>query len=587
MKKTKDSKLVKDLCDGLSIRDIVEARTGMSADELLNDNKVYKINNLDEAVDLFTDYAKRKAHIHLHGDYDGDGAGCGFIIGTLCKAIKADYDVYLPDRESDGYGMKPSHVEQHLHPGDLLILADNGIACHEAIEKAKEMGCGVIVLDHHLGVIGSDGEIDIPKADVVVDPHVTGGDFDDYCGAGLCYKFAENFFERKCTAIRDRWEPILKKMNVMAAISTITDSVSLTGENRRIVRNGFDCYEKGYLTTGLKAVSKELWMPKARHLVADDIGFTLGPAINAMGRLIPHGAQYLLDTITYDGEEVPQLAVRAKKIANVNKDRQELSNKYKEADFKEIEEKGLDKNGVIVLFREGTVAGLDGIRCGKITEEYGCLSFCFSRDLQPDILKGSGRSVDGIDMKSLLDKLDSLLLTYGGHEAACGLKLREDVLETFNREANRLISKDDIHIDNNVHYDKEVEWEDVPELIQEYNKYGPYGNGNEPLKFYVKNIPIQPGYVPKPVDGVEQDPTFYMGSKKDTFCAMTPDGTKILGFHIAQEFRDEGEPKSISAVVTIGEDEKRGCIIPQMRIEQFTMDIERRIEEPALDVKQI
>lgn len=583
MKKTKDSKLVKDIAD-MSVLDIVMARTGMSKEELFNDTKKYHINNLNEAVDLFTDYAKRKAHIYIHTDYDVDGIGCATILHSLCKAIKADHEVRLPDREKDGYGLKPFHVEQKLNPGDLLIVADNGIACHEAISLAKEKGCGVIVLDHHEGFVGDNGKILLPDADVVVDPHVTGGDFKDYCGAGLCYKFAENFFERKCTAIKDRWQPILNKMNVFAMMSTIADSVSLTGENRRIVRDGFRLYGEGSLTTGLRVLANKLWMPKVRQLTADDIAFTMAPALNAPGRLMVNGAQYVYELLSWDGEEIPQLLARANKVNEKNEERKKLTKEYQAKDYALINSSGMQNDAVIAIFREDTVCGLDGIRAGRIADEYGAVTFVMSRsEDNADVLKGSGRSAGGVDIKSLVDQLRAYLITAGGHKEACGLSMKDTSLDVFRSEANKLISKDDIHVDHNVHYDKEIDWKDVPKYVKELNEIGPFGEGNETLRFYVKNIPITPGYVPKPIDGVDQPATFYMGKERDSFCGNAPDGSKIVGFGVAKEFTDAGEPATISAVVTLGEDEKRGCVFPQIKIETFTMDLERQIDARTMD----
>lgn len=584
MKKTPDTSLVCDIVD-MSIGELVQARTGMDETLLMHDDRIYNIPYLEDAVNLFTDCAKQKCHMHIHTDYDGDGWGCAFILHALCKSIGVNHEVYLPDRETDGYGIKPFHVEKYLHPGDLLILADNGITAHDAIDKAKSMGCKVIVLDHHEGFIGPKGDVLLPNADVVVDPHVTGGDFKDYCGAGLCFRFAKMFYENRCAGIRDKWEPILDKMNVAAAISTMTDCVNLTDENRRIVKDGFDKYSNGCLTTGLKALTEALWLPKTRQLTGDDISFTLGPAINACGRLLPFGAKYVYELSILDGPDGSPVQASAKtmakKVVEVNKDRKALTKKYSLQDFENIDANELDKNGVVTVFREGTASGLDGIRAGNIAEEYGSVAFVFSRDdRNPGTLKGSGRTAGDIDVKHLLDQTSHLLLQYGGHKEACGLSLKEELLGTFTTEANRFVHKEDISVDRDLHYDIEAKWEDVPDLIDELNAYGPFGTGNPAPKFYIKDIPVGKGYVPKSKNpgGKDDPPTYYMGADKDSFCGVTPYGMKVVGFNgLADEFRSEGEPGKVSVICTLSQDEKRGIVSSQINIEAFTMDVERNM----------
>lgn len=601
MKKDSSSILIKnsDVIEGddvmRSVLETIKNKSGLTEEELLSDDtKEYHINNMSEAVDFFAQSLKTDAHgrrpfVKIYGDYDGDGIGSGFILHFLCKSIAVNHEVYLPDRETDGYGIKPPYVDNNIHPGDILILADNGIAAHEAVAKALEKGCKVIILDHHEGFIGEDGNIELPggttaqnglgqdKNIVVVDPHITGGDFDDYCGAGLCYKFAEDFFKRRVgDQYRNMWEPILKRMNGMASISTIADSVSLVGENRRIVRDGFRLLREGYMTYGLKAVFNAMWMPKVRQITTDDIGFTLAPAINAPGRLEPHGAQFVYETLIMEEDKMAEADGRAKRMGEINLARKDLTKKYQEEDTQDIINSGWEDMGVISVFREGTVGGLDGIRAGRNAENFGAVSFAFSRDdANPGMIKGSGRTAGTIDIKHLLDQLQNLIYQYGGHPAACGLTIREDDLNAFRTESNRLVSKADIDIDKNVHYDLEIKGSDVPMVIDFLLRAEPFGEGVPQLRFYVKDLEVGPGYVPRGSDTA----TYYMGKDQDSFSAVTPDGIKVVGFSgIGTEFRQEGEPQKISAVVSLCQDEKRGLVMPQIRIESFTMDLERNME---------
>lgn len=564
-----------------SVAEIVAERTGMPIEYLLDDPTEYHINNLDEAVDLFVRHAKDGSHILVYGDYDGDGIGSCVILDKLCRIARADYEVRLPDRESDGYGIQEKHVDG-LKKGDLLICVDNGIAAFDAIKKAKELGCDVLVLDHHEGII-KDGTMILPEADVIVDPHITGGTFDDYCGAGLSFKFAEKFFETRVSAPREKWEPILKTMNVFAAISTITDSVKLTWENRKIVRNGFKYYKEGYVTTGLKTLCDKLWMPKVRNLSGDDIGFTLGPAWNAAGRLLENGADLVFKAMSYDGPVSESLLQVCDKLKKTNDDRRDISNADEISDNVYIKETGQENDGFIVVYEPGKLPGIAGIRAGRITEKYKVPSMVFT-DSDVVLLKGSGRSVLNVNLMDILTSASVYLEGYGGHPEACGASIKRLNLKGFTKAVKECISKSDIPIDNNIKFDVELLNDmDIAKYTNDTIKYGPYGVGNEPLRFLIRNVQLLPS-----AKG------YFIGQNMDTLSGCTAGGIKIMGFRkpgksYTEEFKSKyPEPllttdsNMIDAVVTLGEDEYKGTIGIKLTISDFTFGMTPELEHETI-----
>ena len=176
---------------GNNIEDIVTKNTGMTKEQLLKDTHKYEYNFLDDAVDKFMAHLKRGSKIGVFADYDTDGVTSATQLEVLCRSIGVqNFNVYVPRRFSDGYGIKERHVELFDDCG-LLITVDNGIAAKEVIDKANDIGLETIVLDHHQPRI-ENGEKIIPNT-LVIDPHITGGDFEDLCGAGIVFRFSKEF----------------------------------------------------------------------------------------------------------------------------------------------------------------------------------------------------------------------------------------------------------------------------------------------------------------------------------------------------------------------------------------------------------
>ena len=220
-----------------SVMELVSSRLGITPQMLESEvsgkgKNILNIAGLDQAVDLF--WAMIDHPIYIYCDYDCDGITSGSIISIGCNSIGIKPRIIIPRRFSDGYGIKPSNVED-MDPNGLLITVDNGIAANEAIDLAKEKGMKVIILDHHEARI-LNGEKFLPNADVVIDPHVTDAEFDDYCGAGLAYRFMREVFAKKKRP--DDINGVMSAMIALAAIGTVGDSVGLKSENRFLVRKG-------------------------------------------------------------------------------------------------------------------------------------------------------------------------------------------------------------------------------------------------------------------------------------------------------------------------------------------------------------
>ena len=309
-----------------NIADIVKERTGMSEMDLLADVHAYHINNMQEAMAMFTNAVIKREMMIFHTDYDGDGINCANIARNLADVLGVTdvVKVVVPRRFSDGYGVQVRHVEAYAKWGcKLLILADNGIAAIEPVKRAKELGMKVIILDHHEKFVNDQKEVVLPDADVLCDPHVTGADFVDYCGAGLMYVFA-NSIVSTCPWLSDKdKEKFHAVTSVYAAIGTIADVVSLTGENRRIVQSGISNALAGKASTGMMELLKDANM--LDRITAPQMAFFLCPMFNAYGRLDDSGSAAVSDATSYMGVHDETIENDCQIIKDKNEERKKLA----------------------------------------------------------------------------------------------------------------------------------------------------------------------------------------------------------------------------------------------------------------------
>ncbi len=442
----------------------------------------YRIDNLKEAVDLALSFKNRP--VRIIGDYDGDGVTSTSILYLALKRAGFSAVSYrIPKRFSEGFGINNTIIDE-INDG-LIITCDNGIAQIEAINKAKKKGLTVIIIDHHMPVV-EDGVTVLPDADIIIDPNAIEGsaDFNGYCGAGLCYKFA-------CELLN--FDPYCNRLLNFAAIGTITDVMDLHEENYVFVRNGLKTLVNSRLcTTGLYALLSAFDVNKV--ISAKNIGFKIGPAINAASRMFDNGAMSVVKLLTYNGPYENAVSM-AEKLAEINKERKDLTKEYTKKAFDIIDDEILFCDNPIIMYIPNVKEGLIGILAGKICEKYSVPAFVFTDSEDPEIIKGSGRSCGNYNMKLKLDEVCDLLYKYGGHEGAAGVSLLKENLPAFR---TRMIeSAADFVNDENaddVYYDFIIEAKDVPAVVNDLERFAPYGQGNPEPMFLVNNFSVLPKY---------------------------------------------------------------------------------------------
>lgn len=515
--------------EGKNIREVIErniAENGYTKEMFFNEELFPYIKNINEAAEYILQWLKNypEKNITIIGDYDSDGINATAIMFWLFAKLGREVKLRIPKRFSEGYGLKESIIDE-IDNG-LVITVDNGIAAISAIKKAKEKGLDVVVIDHHLPV-SVDGEIVLPDADIIVDPAAEDeSKFHNYCGGALAWRLAHAMFP----------ELKLNELKVLAAIATVTDVMPLYGANRQLVKEGIALINQNKVVPGLSALlnafCKNGKLTKDNdiyHLSEESFGFLIGPAFNASGRLFDKGASQVVKLLTSKYDD-PRLEWRANKIFANNEERKEVSKN----DLERVLNSNYFDNEPLVVFDEAIGEGIIGIIAGQLCERYNCPAIVFTKTEDDTIIKGSGRSIKEIHLKNTLDKIQELIVGYGGHAGAAGLSIKKDNLEAFKKafiEACGPIPEKS----NDIYYDLELSQSDLcrlDEICEELNKYAPYGEGNPKpvfrLKYYARSEYTTMG-----------DGSHFM---------IKDDIITLVGFGLTEKYRELGCPKSLDMV---------------------------------------
>lgn len=543
-----------------TVKELVQANTGMSANDLAYDARSYYYPGIKEAAELFMDHIKHGSKILVWCDYDTDGVDCKFIMSyTLARPMKIrNIEILCPGRYSDGYGIKPSIVEQFAGT-DLLVLCDNGIAAIEAVDLAREMGMDVIILDHHDPRV-IEGQVVMPNANVIVDPHLTGGyimdgagnqigEFRDLCGAGITWYFTHEV-RSMCDWMSDKQKWYLDQIAYIGAtFGTVGDVVDLKDDNRRIVKQGLTNLNKGMGTSGIRQLMYKLYLNNVSSM---DIGFLISPIINASGRLEDTGANRiaaLLCTDANDEGAKKALYAEVDRAIDVNKKRKAMTKESVERVVENYEANG-GNDPFIVCYDEYTVSGIVGLVASELVNRYHRPALVFAPSGKDDgVIKGSGRSVEGVGIKGLLDQVQQYLTTYGGHPMACGASLLIDNLDAFGDAVNAITPV--LDTSDAIMYDLECTYTEAATKLAEQEQFEPYGAGNP-----------QPVYR---INGVELCEPGYMGGDSQHVKFQTKDAD-ILWFDGRKAYEDLGSPKMVDMLVTMSYHEFKDQVTVQMQV---------------------
>ena len=404
------------------------------------------LTRADEAAILLADAIEAEARILIVADYDCDGATACAIGLRALRAFGACVEYLVPDRFKLGYGLSPEIVDlaSERQP-DLIVTVDNGIASLEGVARARELGIAVLVTDHHL-----PGET-LPAADCIVNPNQPGCGFASKslagCGVMFYVMLALRAELRRRGAFAAQPEPKLGNLLDLVALGTVADVVRLDRNNRILVSQGLSRMRQGQVKPGLAALFAACGRDP-RAATAFDLGFVLGPRLNAAGRLADMGLG--IECLVTD-DPARALAI-AQKLDGLNRERREI-----EADMQAQALELLDRLGDagdapgMALFDPDWHEGVVGILAARLKDRLHRPVFAFARG-ESGLLKGSGRSIPGLHLRDALDlvvkRAPGLLVRFGGHAMAAGATLREEdfprFAELFARIAAELLDPADL-----------------------------------------------------------------------------------------------------------------------------------------------
>ncbi|WP_096153230.1 MULTISPECIES: single-stranded-DNA-specific exonuclease RecJ [Bacillus] len=464
------SPLVASLLVNRGIDEITSAQKFLNK-QLSQFHDPFLLEDMDIVVERIQTAIQNEEKILVFGDYDADGVSSTTVMLTALREAGAIADFYIPNRFTEGYGPNEQAFRAAKEQGySIIITVDTGISAHNEALIAKELGFDLIITDHH------EPSPTLPEAFAIIHPkkETCPYPFKDLAGVGVAFKVAHALLGK-----------LPEHLLEIAAIGTIADLVPLVDENRLLAYFGI---EKMKSTTrpGLKALLKKCSV-ESKDISEETIGFSIGPRINAVGRLDDADpAVHLL--MTNDNEEAVMLA---DEIESYNKERQQIVSKISEEAIKQVEEKyPPTDNSFIIVEGEGWNAGVVGIVASRLVDRFYRPTIVLSLDKEKGIAKGSARSIAGFDLFENLSECRDILPHFGGHPMAAGMTLEignvEELRNRMKEKANEILKEEDFIPIKEV--DLECLLEDISlQTIEQLEKLAPYGVANNKPRVVVRD----------------------------------------------------------------------------------------------------
>lgn len=470
------SPVIAQLLVSRGVYDAQEARKFLEV-RLADLREPLELPGVDAASDLLLQAVRENKRITIYGDYDCDGMTGTAILVSCLQVLGGNVNYHVPNRLHDGYGLGSDAIRRLVQHGtEVLVSVDCGITSIEQASLCRELGIRLIITDHH------EPAAELPNADAIVHPRLPGSDypFGELCGAGVAFKLAWALCQKHSGAkkVSERQRNFLLRALALAAIGTVADMVPLVDENRVLVKHGL----KSLLANPVPGLAELMRITKLNvkpALSSEDIGFVIGPRLNAAGRL--GQAQLGVELLTVpEGERATALA---EYIHQLNGSRETLERSVYAAAKKQLEtDFDPEADPALVLAGSGWHLGVIGVVAGRLAQKFGKPVIVISSDpVSSKAAIGSGRAGGNIDLFAALSEASDSLLTFGGHKAAAGLKLddrnidqfRCDFLEAVTRQVTDGAEPVEIVID------AEASLAQLNiEIIQQIESLSPFGQGN-------------------------------------------------------------------------------------------------------------
>lgn len=440
----------------------------------------YLLKDMELTVAIIKEKVREGKKIRIVGDYDIDGVCSTYLLYRALKEIGAYADYEIPDRIRDGYGINESIIRQAAEDGiDTILTCDNGIAATAQIRLAKELGLTVLITDHH-DIMKEEGVEILPPADAIINPKQMACHYPypEICGGLVAYKLVQALYEAYSIS-QEKWLEMLE----FAAIATVGDVMKLQDENRIIVKEGLKRMEQTK-SLGLRKLIEKNNLDE-NNITAYQIGFVIGPCLNAGGRL--HTAKLALSLLLSESEE--EADRMALELKDLNDQRKTMTRQGTEEAVEQVEALYKDHK-VLVVYLPSCHESLAGIIAGRLREQYQKPAFVLTDGEEG--VKGSGRSIETYHMFDALVEVKELLSKFGGHPMAAGLSLKKENVDEFRRRLNENAKLGEEDFIKKIWIDVPMPLEYINEpLIEELDLLEPFGQGNEKPLFAQKGLAIR------------------------------------------------------------------------------------------------
>lgn len=506
----------------------------------------YLMNDMEKAAVRVITAITGNEKIYVYGDYDVDGTCSAALMYLFLKELGANVHIYIPNRLDEGYGMSIESIDWIAEQKtNLIISVDCGITAVDEVRRAKEQKVDVIICDHH------QPKEELPDAYAILDPIIPGCKypFKFLSGAGVAFKLAR--------AIGDRIgnkEMVLKHLDLVA-LAGAADIVPLIDENRVLVKHGIDLINNKP-RPGIRALIQNARMEPG-NLSAGKIVFTLAPRINAVGRM--GDAMRAVDLFTADNPK------DAYDVAKVLEEENQERRKIDEMTFShavELVESQIDLENdlAIILHNDNWHPGVIGIVASRMVEKYYRPAVMLSTI--DGIAKGSARSISGVDIYSILERCENLLVQFGGHKAAAGLALEIDKIPEFRKNFNEIL-KESLSLEDlvqEISISTKISLSEItPKFIRILEQFTPFGPGNMRPVFMAEGIEVV------------NSPRI-VGINHIVSTLKQPGNDKMfdsIGFNLGSYYDLLVSGNLIDIVFTIEQINRDGRIYPQLRLKDI------------------
>ena len=438
--------------------------------------------DMEAGADLILQEIRNGSRIMIYGDYDADGITATTlmmsVLGHLMKDRTEDLDYYIPSRFGEGYGLNPEAIRFIHDKGfDLIVTVDCGSVSKDEVRYAEELGMKVLVTDHHTIT-------DTMAECLLINPKKPGSEypFKDLCGCGVAFKLAQTLQKKA-----DLPKAILTEVLDLVAIGTIGDIMPLVDENRTLVKYGLKVINQG-MRPGLKELIEGVGLTPG-NVSSENVGFVIVPHLNASGRI--EDASWAVKLLLSKGNS-PELSDIVDDIIFKNKERKRLQTETYRACMELAE-----KEDFMIIRCDDAHEGIAGIVAGKIKDHfYRPTVICMPSQGEEGMLKGTGRSIEGISLYEMLKNHEELFIKFGGHSGACGFTMKEDDFEKLKegllRDISEIKESDPGVFERKYPWDMDLDPDDVtPELADKLELLSPFGNGNPKPVFRIRNVRLR------------------------------------------------------------------------------------------------